>query len=190
MPFPNFSVLKPNIQTFCENKAIGIMEQAAYQSRGGEFAELRAYLIAKLLWNPDANPDDVISDFMAGYYGRAGRFIHKYFDLVQGLVTPEKHFQYGITPFDQIYSDDFVKKSIDVLAEAEKVADNNEILHRVEMAELPILYLKCKRMPVMAKIDGSYEKFCKVTDREGISHYAEAGESHRAAFHSSMEKVK
>ncbi|HEX4949873.1 MAG TPA: DUF4838 domain-containing protein, partial [Blastocatellia bacterium] len=36
MPFPNFRVLQPNIQTLRANKAIGIMEQAAYQSRGGE----------------------------------------------------------------------------------------------------------------------------------------------------------
>lgn len=47
----------------------GIMEQSAYQSRGGEFAELRAYLISKLLWDAESNVDDVIGDFTYGYYG-------------------------------------------------------------------------------------------------------------------------
>jgi hypothetical protein len=39
-----------NIKTLRDNNSIGIMEQAADQSRGGEFAELRAYVISKLLW--------------------------------------------------------------------------------------------------------------------------------------------
>ncbi len=57
MPYPNFRVLKNNIRMFRDNKAIGIMEQAAYQSRGGEFAELRAYVISKLLWNPECDTE-------------------------------------------------------------------------------------------------------------------------------------
>ena len=91
MPYPNFKVLQPNIQTFRENNSIGIMEQAAYQGRGGEFSELRAYLISKLLWNPDCNVENVIDDFMYGYYGRAGKYIRQYFDLLHGRITPETH---------------------------------------------------------------------------------------------------
>ncbi len=190
MPFPNFSVLQPNIKTFRENKAIGIMEQAAYQSRGGEFAELRSYLIARLLWNPEINAEEVISDFMSGYYGRAGKFVRQYFDLLQNLVTPQKHFQYGLAPNDPLYTDDFIKKAAKILHDAEKVADNDEVLHRVEMAELPLLYLKCKRTPVASRLDGSYVKFCRVTEREGITHYAEAGVPHRKAFHAEVESAK
>ena len=37
MPYPNFRVLQSNIQSFRDNNAIGIMEQAAYQSRGESF---------------------------------------------------------------------------------------------------------------------------------------------------------
>ncbi|MGC9327670.1 MAG: DUF4838 domain-containing protein, partial [Candidatus Hinthialibacter sp.] len=66
MPYPNFRVLQPNIQFFRDHNAIGIMEQAAYQSRGGEFAELRSYLISKLLWNPECDVEAVIDDFMYG----------------------------------------------------------------------------------------------------------------------------
>ena len=190
MPFPNFSVLQPNIKTLQENNSIGIMEQAAYQSRGGEFAELRSYLISKLLWNPEAKTTEVINDFIYGYYGRSGRFVKQYFDLVQSLVTPQKHFQYGINAFDPIYSDAFVIKGCNLFQEAEKVADNVDVLHRVQMASLPILYLKCKRMPKLALQDGSYVKFCEVVKREGITLYAEAGVPHKAAFHNEMEHFK
>ena len=38
---------------------------------GGEFAELRTYLISKLLWNPYDNVDTLMNDFLNGYYGAA-----------------------------------------------------------------------------------------------------------------------
>jgi len=190
MPYPNFNVLQSNIQTLRENNSIGIMEQAAYQSRGGEFSELRAYLISRLLWNPDADVEKVINDFMYGYYGRAGQLVRQYFDLLQNRVTPETHIHLGLSPDDPIFSDDFVNEACQIFEEAAQVANNDEILHRVEMSSLPVLYLKCKRTPVLAKYDGTYAKFCGIVKREGISHYAEAGEPHREAFHKSMENAK
>jgi hypothetical protein len=190
MPYPNFKVLQSNIQTFRENNSIGIMEQAAYQSRGGEFSELRSYLISKLLWNPDSDVEKVINDFMYGYYGRSGKFIRQYFDLLHGLITPETHIYLGLTPDDPIFSDAFVSESFQIFEEAAKVADNEDILRRVEMASLPVLYLKCKRTPVLAKYDGTYAKFCSIAQREGVTFYAEAGEPHRISFHKSVENAK
>jgi hypothetical protein len=190
MPYPNFRVLQPNIQTLKENNSIGIMEQAAYQSRGGEFSELKAYLISRLLWNPDCDVEKVINDFMYGYYGRAGKFVREYFDLAQGRINPQTHIHLGLTPDDKIFSDNFVKEAIGIFAEAAKVADNEEVLHRVELALLPILYLKCKRSPVLAKYDGTYERFCTIAKREGVTYYAEAGEPHRLSFHRSVEGAK
>ena len=190
MPFPNFKALQANIQTFRENHSIGIMEQAAYQGRGGEFAELRAYLISKLLWNPDCNTDNVISDFIYGYYGRSGRYIKQYFDLLHNQINTNTHIHLGLSPADPIFTDDFVTASFKLFEEAAKVADNNEILNRVEMASLPILYLKCQRSPGLAKYDGSYEKFCSITKREGITYYSEAGEHQRIQFHKNLEAAQ
>ena len=190
MPFPNFKVLQANIQTFRENNSIGIMEQAAYQGRGGEFAELRAYLISKLLWNPDCNTDNVITDFIYGYYGRSGRYIKQYFDLLHNQINTNTHIHLGLSPADPIFTDDFVTASVKLFEEAAKVADNNEIVNRVEVASLPILYLKCQRAPGLAKYDGSYEKFCSITKREGITYYSEAGEQQRIQFHKNVEAAK
>ncbi len=189
MPYPNFPVLKPNIQQFRDNKAIGIMEQAAYQSRGGEFAELRAYVIAKLLWNPEAEVKPIIDDFMYGYYGRAGQYVRAYFDLLHDQVTPETHFGLGMQADHPIYSDTFIREAGELFDQAETVAENVEIRRRVQMARLPLLYLKCLRDPVQAVRDGSYAKFTTVAEREGVTHYAERGAPHREAFHSRMKEV-
>jgi hypothetical protein len=190
MPYPNFNVLQSNIQTLRENNAIGIMEQAAYQGRGGEFSELRSYLISRLLWNPDCDAENVINDFMYGYYGRAGKFIRKYFDLLHDRITPETHIHLGLAPDDPLFSNNFVTESNNIFEEALKVADNEEILRRVEMASLPVLYLKCKRTPVLAKYDGTYNRFCTIAEREGVTFYAEEGEPHRLSFHKSVESAK
>ena len=40
-------------------------------SPGHEFSELKSYLLARVLWNPDADADAVIDEFLAGYYGAA-----------------------------------------------------------------------------------------------------------------------
>jgi len=183
MPFPNFNVLQPNIKTFKENNAIGIMEQAAHHSRGSEFAELRAYVIAKLLWDTDCDVDKVIDDFMYGYYGRSGQYVREYFDLLHAQVTPETHFRYGIRPDNKMFSDKFIRESDQLFNKAEAVADNDEIKERVEMARLPLMYLKCRRDPVNSKYDGTYDKFNKIVEREEITHFSMGGKPNVEDFH-------
>ena len=196
MPYPNIRVLQPNIRTFRENNAIGIMEQAAYQCRGGEFAELRSYVISRLLWNPDCDVEDVIDDFIYGYYGRAGKYVRQYFDLLYSRITPETHMHIEtsrydrLTAQDKIFSDEFVEKSSAIFEEAARVADNTEILNRVELASLPVLYLKCKRTPAIARDDGTYSKFREIVKREGITRYAEYGEETVSFFHNMVETAK
>ena len=190
MPFPNFRALQPNIQTFRDNHAIGIMEQAAYQSRGGEFAELRAYVIAKLLWDPECDVQKVLDDFMYGYYGRSGQHVRRYFDLLHDRLTPQTHIHLGLRPDDPLFSDEFVRQAGAIFDEAEAVADDEEVRQRVEMARLPIMYLKCKRTPVEAKYDGTYARFCTIVKREAITHYAEGGAPHREGFHNEVEAAK
>ncbi len=191
MPYPNFRVLKPNIQFFRDHNAIGIMEQAAYQSRGGEFAELRAYVISKLLWDPDnCDVNATIDDFMYGYYGRSGQYVRQYFDLLHGQLTPNTHIHLGLQPDDTLFSDDFVREAEAIFDEAEIVADSPEVRERVEVARLPIMYLKCKRMPARAKADGTLARFTGIVEREGITHFAEAGEPHRQAFYESIEAAE
>ncbi|HJP33482.1 MAG TPA: DUF4838 domain-containing protein [Candidatus Latescibacteria bacterium] len=78
-PFPNLRVLQPNLQYFVDNSAVAHFQQGNREI-GGEWAELRAYLIAKLLWNPKVNVEALIDDFLAGYYGAAAPHLRSYID--------------------------------------------------------------------------------------------------------------
>lgn len=176
-PYPNFAVLQPNIKTFRDNKSIGIMEQAAYQSRGGEFSELKAYLISKLLWNPERNTQEVIDDFMYGYYGRAGKYIQQYFNMLQGLVTPDTHIHIGLKANDKIFNDKFIDSASGLFNNAIIVAENETMLSRVKLASLQLLYLRCLRNPVAARNDGTYHAVLEITRKEGITYFAEDARS-------------
>ncbi len=189
MPYPNFNVLQSNIQTFRDNHSIGIMEQAAYQSRGGEFAELRAYVLSRLLWNPECNVDKVIDDFMYGYYGRSGQYVKEYLDLLHAQITPSTHIHLGLKPDDLIFSNDFIREADKLFDTAEIAAENSELKERVEMARLPLMYLKCIRDPINSKYDGTYERFNEIVEREGITHLAESGQPHIEDFHNRIKNA-
>ena len=57
-PHPNWHCLQPNMQLFAKNGVKGVYEQANRCKGGGvDLNELRAYVISKLLWDPDTTTD-------------------------------------------------------------------------------------------------------------------------------------
>lgn len=172
-PFPNFMALQQNLRDFRDNNAIGVMEQACYNTRGGEFSELRAYVLAKLLWNPDCDVEAVIDDFMYGYYGRAGQFVREYFDFLHarvGAATTVHIFD----PVDRpLFGSDFIVQADRLFDRAEAVADNEDIRRRLEMARMPVMYTKIRTNLSLAVEDGTLERFRAVCEREGIDRVEE-----------------
>jgi len=82
LPHPNFHVLAPNLRYFVDHGAIGIFEQGDSGCRVGDFVRLRAWYLAHLLWNPDADEKQLFDEFMHGYYEAAAPFLIEYLDLV------------------------------------------------------------------------------------------------------------
>ncbi|MDH7503106.1 MAG: DUF4838 domain-containing protein [Verrucomicrobiota bacterium] len=82
-PHPNWFVLGPNVRFFAEHNVKGLFEQGAYQSYGSEFSELRAWVLAQLLWNPNQDDQKLIDTFLNGYYGpEAAFYIRGYMDMM------------------------------------------------------------------------------------------------------------
>ncbi len=143
-PFPNIKTLQANIQFFRDNNARWVFEQHSHNP--SELFELRSYLMAKLLWNPDADVEEIITDFVTGYYEEAGEFVKKYIDHVhRELQQNPDFFLYLYGDPSQAFSS-FLKPELLVeynhyfdLAE-KAVADNPEVLQRVKKARLSIDY--------------------------------------------------
>ncbi len=81
--FPNFHVLRENMKFFADHNVKGVYEQGNASGPSGEFGELRAYLIAKLLMNPYMSKTEYyahMDEFLAAYYGEGWKSIRKYID--------------------------------------------------------------------------------------------------------------
>lgn len=148
-PHPNLRVLQPNIQFFVANGVKGIFEQGSYQSPGGELQELRSWLLAKLLWNPNANVSALREDFLDGYYGPAAPFIGRYIDLMHDEVTRTQHELKCYSPVTAPFLSPPVIAKVDALFEqAERAAAGAQdaaLLHRVKVARLPVYYVMMQR---------------------------------------------
>ena len=143
-PFPNLHTIKPNIKFYTGHHVNSLFMQANGQA-GGEMAGLRAYLICKLMWDPNADDSAIMDEYLDGYYGRAGRPIRQYIDTMQQALV-SSGFQLNIfgspeDAKDAYLSADRIKMYQGLFDQAEKaVAENPQMLARVKIARLPILY--------------------------------------------------
>jgi hypothetical protein len=84
LPQPNMRTMGENIRFFVSNNAIGLFEQGdAYSNGTGDFGQLRAWLLAHLMWNPKLEQRKLESDFLHGYYGAAAPHLRQYLDTIQ-----------------------------------------------------------------------------------------------------------
>ena len=175
LPVPNFRTARPHIQDFVANKAIGMMEEGDYQTRCGEFNELKAYLLAKLMWNAEADPEAIIKDFTDGYYGPAGEYIREYIEFADSQLRREGiHMNCYPHIADEVYSEEFILGAREIFAKAKKaVADKPDYYSRVESAEFPILLLFNEKMHEEAAQCGTLEQIMHVIEKDGITKMAE-----------------
>jgi len=179
-PFPNLRVLQPNVQLFRDRNAKGVFEQGNREF-GGEFCELRAYMLAKLLWDPDCDVDAAMDDFLSGYYGAAGLPIRRYIDLLHDALDRAGNvLYYGDPP--QSHGKDFLSPEMvaqyDALFdEAERlVADDRDVLLRVQTARLPLMYAKLNlRSGDFQSRVATAERLFDVTERIDLRMFDEWG---------------
>ncbi len=142
-PHPNVRVLGPNARFFVEHGVKGIFEQGAYTSLGAEFAELKAWVLAKVLWNPSLDDRKLIEEFVQGYYGAAAPHISAYLKLIcdeaEATKTYLTCFSSPTAPFLNL---PLMAKAEQLFDQAEAAAkDDPAVLQRVKVARLPLRYV-------------------------------------------------
>ena len=161
-PWPNFHVLAPNIRAYRDNKAIGVFEEAQYQSLGAEFEEMKSWTVNQLLWNPDQDTDSLVSIFINGYYGKAAPRVMEYYKLCQSLVSPDVHFGIYVREDHAIYTDEFLHQSFAILDDAKRLADSKEVRNRVERVCMQPLFLQCMRHRDKSLQDGTWDELIRL----------------------------
>lgn len=198
-PFPNFFVLQPNIKMFVNHGVKYLFEQGSGDSKS-DMDELKAYLLAKLMWNPDANVEDIISEFLNGYYGNAGKYINEYLHLMQGALEKSGKgltiYGYPSSGKDSYLTSHLLDEYTKLFDGAEKsVAEDTVYLNRVKTARLPLEYAKLElsklnvsgkyrifnvvdnKVVVNQKMKDLLNNFVKGADRSGIKLLHERGYS-------------
>ncbi|MFH1422763.1 MAG: DUF4838 domain-containing protein [Planctomycetota bacterium] len=184
MPHPNLRVLGPNIKFFVENNVKGIFEQGAYQSYGAEMAELRAWVLAKLLWDSSLDAQKLIDEFIDGYYGAASPHIKAYLNTIHDAVEESGDYLNCFSKHDaKFLSFETLSAGWAHLNAAEAaVKDNPDLLLRAQVAELPVMYTFMLRWDEMREkaeksnipwcmtetIEETYEQFMEIAKKKKI----------------------
>ncbi len=145
-PFPNLHILQPNIRLFVRN---GVRKhfQQTNTGPGHEFSELKSCLLARLLWNPEADVNAVMNEFLDGYYGKAGPYIRQYIDAMTAALGRTGAgldiYEPPAAHADDFLSASFVESFEDLLAKGEAAATGDaEALRHTRTARLPLMYAK------------------------------------------------
>lgn len=143
-PFPNFHILQKNLELFHRHHATMVFEQVNGQ-RGTDFSELRAYMLAKLMWNPYQDADSLMQTFLRGFYGAAAPYLYRYRQLLEGGLlasgVPLWIYDSPISHKDDMLNDHLMKEYGQLFDDAERaVASDTTLLRRVRTARLPIMY--------------------------------------------------
>jgi hypothetical protein len=143
-PFPNFPVLQPNAQFF-RNSGVEMMFEQGSGGNWSDLSELKQYLLAKLLWNPDLDMDSLSRHFIQVYYGKAGKFIQQYYDLTtQEIKNHAKDEWLNIYGFPSDYVDSYLSPKLmlqykSMMDQAEQAVQQDSVfLDRVKRARLPV----------------------------------------------------
>ena len=150
LPFPDFDELAADIPMYKRTAWWVCSSKATTTGGGGENAELRSYVMAKLLWDTKADVNKALDEFHQAYYGNAAKPMRAYFDLMhrQMRMPPNglgHHLWINDRPSAPYLSDDFQAKATELFRQAEAAAETDAMRSHVRKARLSIDYVKLMR---------------------------------------------
>jgi hypothetical protein len=133
---PNWAGLGQDLRFFAANNVKGVFEQGeAYEGNEystnnvGDFVQLRAWVMGKLLWNPALDQERLTTEFVQGYYGPAAPYLKKYLDLLQASFLAQNRKL-------STYNKDFTFITLDVANESIRLFDQAEAAVKDDLALL------------------------------------------------------
>ena len=172
-PFPNFHILQTNMQLFKDYNATMHFSQIN-SVKGGNFADLRAYLIAKLMWNTKLDVEALMNTFLNDYYGEAAPYIYQYIKIQEGALMgsqiPLWIYDTPITHKDGMLNQPLMIRYKALFDKAEQAVINDKVfLDRVREARLPIMYaeLEIARTNPVKDIETLTDKLSLFRERTG-----------------------
>lgn len=144
-PFPNLRALASDMRFYRDIGVEGVYAQAmSHAGGGGEFSLLRGYYVTELMKDPGQDAEAIVEGFLRGYYGAAAEPIRRYITLLHDKVENEAiHMHLYSNPAQGYLTDEVVARAVGLFDQAEAaVGADNELLERVRVARLPLVYAR------------------------------------------------
>ena len=161
--FPNFGSLRENMRFYVDHNVKGMFSQGNYESVSGEFAELRIYLLAKLMWDPYMSEEEYyahMDEFLEAYYGAGWEGIRKYIDKTTELAQSNCMSIYS-HPFEIISKENYLANEADFEAwwsTAESLAGDRKAY--VKRSRLQWRYIRLMLHPNTAEAYDLWDEIC------------------------------
>lgn len=104
--FGNYQLLHPSMdytktiyKIYKQNGVVGSFMQGSYTSMGGSFAELKSYLSARLMWDPNQNADKIMDEYIDNVYGKSANIVKEWIALLISPFNEDPSITLGIYDF-------------------------------------------------------------------------------------------
>lgn len=153
-PMPNLRAVAENIRYFSERN----VEKMYIQPGTSDLATrpMRQWVFAKLLWDPTLDVEDLIRDYIWGYYGAAAPAVYEYYNLLSEYCAHYSNFSrerdwiYAIDE-EEMFRHGFGEKARDILERALAAADSGLIRQRIELHKLGVVYVEAAQLFVQMR---------------------------------------
>jgi hypothetical protein len=155
LPFPNLDVLDRNIRTFVRCGVAGVFEEGdQWQGGGAELAELKAWLLARLLVDPGLKVDDLIGEFVEGVYGPAAGPVGEFIALSRAAIRATgEHVRINDGAEREYLAPALLAEYDGLLEKAAKLAGSDKALSaRIVRLRMPIWYACVERKDTRADV--------------------------------------
>ncbi|MBP5274863.1 MAG: DUF4838 domain-containing protein [Abditibacteriota bacterium] len=89
---PNLAPFKKDLQAFRDAGAKALFLQGDRHNAYAGFTALRNYLLCRLAWDPDSDEDELMKDFMKGFYGAGWEYIYRIWKYAGEIVEKRNIF--------------------------------------------------------------------------------------------------
>ena len=162
LPLLPLHVFAENIKTYRQSGVQGVLMEGNF-SYGGDanMGDLKTYVLSKLLWNPDADVDGLIDEYLNGVFGKGAGYLKEYVSLMENAVTG-KHTNIYDGNKNEYISEELIQKADALFQKAVSAETDPVIKERIEKEALAADYLKTvyteNREERAKKADELYQK--------------------------------
>jgi len=203
-PFPNLHTYKDNLRFYKENGVLGLFLQG-YADVPGDFAELRQYILSKLLWDTEQDLVELTEEFVKYFYGPAYPFVLQYLNLLQEAHESNNRFldiySGPVQKVNDFLSPYWMDQYDQIIAQAEAAVEEKPIFRqRINKIRLGLEYAYFEQSKYFGKdrfgmfrlvndewvvqenLSKRVEAFARTCDEFGIYELSEGGMSPQEYF--------